>query len=394
MKLWDKGTPLNKQIEAFTVGDDPVLDLQLLRYDCMASAAHAKMLGKIGVLTSAEVDALVAELAAIQTLAEQDKFVIRQEDEDCHTAIEAHLIKKLGDLGKKIHTGRSRNDQVLTALRLLYKDRLHTCREQMDHLIEAVAAWIKKYPDVRFPGWTHTRKAMPSSAALWGGSLVDAMTDNKLLVEGAFQLIDQNPLGTGAGYGIPLPLDRDFTTKELGFSRTQANAIYAQNSRIKFEATILHALTQIMFDLNKTATDLIFFSMPEFGFVALPDEFCTGSSIMPQKKNPDVLELVRARYHQVVAYEFQIKSLAGNLISGYHRDVQLSKEPVLRALDITLSSLSITALVFRELRVNPESCKAAMTDELFATEEAYALVQSGMPFREAYQRIAKKYQNS
>ena len=390
MKLWQKGVPLNKQIEAFTVGNDYLIDQQLVTFDCTASIAHARMLGKIGILTATEVDALVHELNHIKTLAAEGNFTIKQEDEDCHTAIENHLTQKLGETGQKIHTGRSRNDQILTALRLFYKDALETCNEEIDTLQQAMRSFAAKYKTVAFPGWTHTRKAMPSSINLWANSIIDAMEDNKLLLKTALQLVDQSPLGTGAGYGVPMQLDREFTAEELRFSKIQMNPIYAQNSRGKFEATILHALSQIMFDLNKFATDLIFFSLPEYGFMELPDEFCTGSSIMPQKKNPDVLELLRAKYHDVVAKEFQLKSLTGNLISGYHRDLQLTKEPVFSSFQMTLSSLSITALIFKNLTVNEINCKNGLTEELFATQNVYKRVQNGVPFREAYRQVAKK----
>lgn len=390
MKLWQKGVPLNKQIEAFTVDNDYLLDQQLLTYDCTASIAHARMLGKTGILTATEVEALVDELNNIKTLAAEGNFTIKQEDEDCHTAIENHLTQNLGETGQKIHTGRSRNDQVLTALRLFYKDALDACDEEIDTLQQAMRSFATKYKTVAFPGWTHTRKAMPSSINLWVNSIIDAMEDNKLLLKTALQLVDQSPLGTGAGYGVPMQLDREFTAKDLQFSKIQANPIYAQNSRGKFEATILHTLSQIMFDLNKMATDLIFFSLPEYGFIELPDEFCTGSSIMPQKKNPDVLELLRAKYHNVVAKEFQLKSLTSNLISGYHRDLQLTKEPVFTSFQMTLSSLSITTLIFKNLTVNEINCKNGLTEELFATQNVYKRVQNGVPFREAYRQVAKK----
>lgn len=390
MKTWEKKYQLNKQIEDFTVGEDFILDQTLVKYDCRASIAHAKMLGKIGILKEQEVGKLVKELNNIVELDKKGEFRISKQQEDCHTAIEIHLTKKLGDLGKKIHTARSRNDQVLTALRLFYKDELSNCKELIDKLVKTIAKFHKKYREIKFPGYTHTRKAMPSSIAMWGNAFIESMKDNLQVIELATDLIDQSPLGTGAGYGIPFEIDRDFTANLLGFKKLQKSPIYVQNSRGKFEATVLHALSQIMYDLNKIATDLTLFSMPEIGYFELPDEFCTGSSIMPQKKNPDVLELLRAKYHIVVSYEFQIKNIIGNLLSGYNRDLQLTKEPTIKALKITKECLSITNLIFENLKVNKKRCDNALTQEIFATAEVYQLVEKGIPFRDAYRIVSEK----
>jgi len=391
MKLWNEKN-LNKEIEDFTVGEDYILDQKLVKYDCIASIAHAKMLGKIGILKKKEVKKLVKELNNIIELDEEGKFRIKKEQEDCHTAIENYLTKKLGDLGKKIHTGRSRNDQVLTALRLYYKEKLNVCKKLVNQLIQTFKEFVKKYGKIEFPGYTHFRKAMPSSIALWGNSFVDSMKDNLKLINLASELINQSPLGTGPGYGIPyLKLDRNYPAKLLGFKKVQKNPIYSQNSRGKFEGTILHALSQIMFDLNKIATDLIIFSMPEFGYFEIPKEFCTGSASMPQKRNPDALELVRAKYHTVVSFESQIKNTIANLLSGYNRDFQLTKEPIMKGLEITKESLSIMNLIISGLKVNKEKCQKALTEEVYATEKVYQLVKKGMPYREAYQKISKKY---
>ncbi|MFQ5705892.1 MAG: argininosuccinate lyase [bacterium] len=391
MKLWQTHTHPNKQIEDFTVDDDFILDQKLVKYDCIASIAHAKMLGTVGILNEQEVQKLERELNHIIHLDKKGKFKIRKEQEDCHTAIENHLVKKLGDLGKKIHTARSRNDQVLTALRLFYKHELNECKKSVERLIKAIANFSKKYGEIIFPGYSHTRKAMPSAVSMWGTSFIDSMNDNLKVVELSLELVDQSPLGTGAGYGIPLKINRDMTTELLGFKKLQQNPIYCQNSRGKFESTILHALSQIMFDLNKIASDLIVFSMPEFGYFELPEDFCTGSSIMPQKKNPDVLELLRARCHIVVSQEFQIKNIIGNLISGYHRDLQLTKKPIMQAFEITRASIEIMSLIFQNLKVNEDNCAKAMTEEVYATEAVYKLVKGGMPFRDAYKTVAKKY---
>jgi len=390
-KLWEKGYELNSVVEAFTVGNDVVLDQVLIPYDCRASIAHAGMLGKIGLLTADEVEKLTETLEKIIRLYEDGKFTIRPEQEDCHTAIENYLTEELGKLGMKIHTGRSRNDQVLTALRLFYKDQLDECDKRITALIKSISAFTEKEGATEFPGYTHMRRAMPSSIAMWGQSFIDSMEDNRKALNLALELVDQSPLGTGAGYGVPLDIDREYTAKELGFARVQENPVYTQNSRGKLEITILHALSQVMLDLNKIASDLILFSMPEFGYFELPNEFCTGSSIMPQKKNPDVLELLRARYHVIIALEAQLKTQVSNLISGYHRDVQLTKEPVMKGFEIAKAGLEVAELLFGHLVVNKGKCEAALTDDILATERVYALVKQGVPFREAYKRIAKEY---
>lgn len=390
MKLWEKGYKLNKQIEDFTIGKDYILDQKLVRYDCLASIAHVKMLGKAGILKKNEVQKLVRELNHIILLNKKGKFRILKEQEDCHTAIENHLTKKLGELGKKIHTARSRNDQVLTVLRLYYRDELVSCKKLINELIETMEKLVRKYGKTKLPGYTHTRKAMPSSIAMWGNSFVDSMKDNLKMIDFTLQLIDQSPLGTGAGYGLPIKIDREYIAKLLGFKKLQKNPIYTQNSRGKFESTILHVLTQIMFDLNKIASDLIVFSMPELGYFELSKEICTGSSIMPQKKNPDVLEILRANYYIIISYEFQIKNIIGNLLSGYNRDLQLTKEPTTKGLEITKTSLSIMSLVFKNLRVNKEKCSKALTEDIYKTEKVYKLVKKGVPFREAYKIISKE----
>jgi len=389
-KLWEKGYKLDEQVEQFTVGDDYLLDQRLVRYDCLASIAHARGLGRAGILEEEEVERLAEELSRIIQLDEAGEFRLLPEHEDCHTAIESHLARELGELGEKIHTGRSRNDQVLAALRLYYREELARCKQLMGDLVHSLEQFAARYGEVELPGYTHTRKAMPSSVGLWAGSFVESMDDNARLIDVAVELINQSPLGTGAGYGVPLELDREYTAELLGFDRIQENPICSQNSRGKFEATILHALTQVMLDLNKLATDLIVFSLPELGYFELPEELCTGSSIMPQKRNPDVLELVRARYHQVVALEFQVKNTIANLPSGYNRDLQLTKGPTMRGLEVTQATLAVTTVVFDRLGVNTERCRAGLTDEVYATERVYELVRKGVPFREAYRRVARE----
>lgn len=390
MKIWQKGYQLNELIEKYTVGNDYLLDLNLVSYDCIASKAHAKMLHQLKVLKEEELNQLTEGLDEIIQLHKEGRFEIKLEDEDCHTAIENYLIKKLGETGKKIHTFRSRNDQVLTALRLYYKDHLNQIEKKSKLLIKELENLIKNFGSVAIPGFTHTRKAMPFSIRMWCSWLIESISDNMIQVRSVMELIDQSPLGSAAGYGVPIKIDRDMTAKELGFRKVQQSPIYVQNSRGKFEAAILQCLSLILFDLNKAATDLIFFTLPEFNFFNLPDHFLTGSSIMPQKKNPDVLELVRANYHSLVSLESQLKSMVANLISGYHRDFQLTKGPVMQGIEITHLTIDVMVEVFKELQVNEEKCKEAMTPELFATEKAYRLVQSGIPFRDAYRTVAEE----
>jgi len=391
MKLWQTHQTLDQAVETFTVGKDYLLDLELLPWDCRASQAHARMLGKIKLIPPDEVSLLIDGLEEIIALHQKGEFTIRPEDEDGHTAIENYLVSKLGKIGEKIHTGRSRNDQVLTALRLYEKHRIAVFKTQIAGLIELLDQWITRNGSTPLPGYTHTRKAMPSSAAIWAGAFRDAWKDDLDLLQTVGRVLDQNPLGSGAGYGVPLPLDRQMTTTELGFSRLMENPLHAQNSRGKFEGLLLSALTQTLADINRMASDLIFFTMPGLDFFSLPGAFLTGSSIMPQKKNPDVLEILRAKYHELAACEWQVRSIAVNLISGYHRDLQLTKEALLRGLAIAQESLEMTAQVLANLSVNDKACQQAMTGELYAAEKACRLVEQGMPFRQAYRLVAEPY---
>lgn len=390
MKLWN-GHKLHKLVEKFTVGDDYIFDQKLVKFDCLASIAHVKMLGKIGILKNAEVGKIVKELKSIIVLDAAGKFKIKKEEEDCHTAIENYLTKKLGEVGKKVHTGRSRNDQVLTALRLYCKDELKKVRELAVEFIAALKEFIKKYGKVKIPGYTHYRKAMPSTIEMWAQASIESMEDNLKLLDSVFELVDQSPLGAGAGYGVPLNLDREYSAKLMGFSKVQKSPPYTQNSRGKFEGTIIHALSQFTYDLNKIAADLIIFSMPEFGYFDLPGEFCTGSSIMPHKKNPDILEVLRGKHPVLCSMEFQVKGIVSNLMSNYSRVLQLTKEPTIKSFQMTKECLAIANLLFKNLKVNKEKCESALTEEVFATQDVFELVKAGVPFREAYKEISKKY---
>ncbi len=392
MKLWKKDYDVNFEIESYCTDNDYVFDQRLVPYDCKASIAHATMLNKIGIINKQELKLLILGLNEIITLHKDSKFIVKKDDEDCHTAIENYLTAKYGKVGKKIHTARSRNDQVATAIRLYMLDSITTTKNAASNLIKTFQSFKKKYGKIPMPGYTHMRKAMPSSIELWSNAFLDSLKDDILFLDSVYNLVNQNPLGSGAGYGIPLNIDKKLTTKLMGFAKLQENPIYVQMSRGKFEALVLHALTSIMFDLNKLATDLIIYSMDKFGYFELPKEFCTGSSIMPQKYNPDPLEIMRGKYHQVLSFEFQILSTIGNLTTGYHREFQLTKSALMQSFDITISSLHVADLIISKLEVNSDKCKKAMTKELFATQKAYKLVKQGVPFREAYLRVAKEYQ--
>lgn len=389
-KLWG-GAGLDPRIERFTVGTDHLLDSRLVPYDCLGSIAHARMLGKVGLLDGPDVEKLVQALQDLLTISREGQFTIRPDQEDCHTAIEQWLVDRLGDVGKRIHLGRSRNDQVLTALRLYYKGSLQALRKEVQGLAQTVRNFAGRHQQTGMPGFTHMRKAMPSTVAIWAGALADSLSDDDVLLVAALKLVDQSPLGSGAGYGVPLPLDLAMTARELGFAKVQENPVYVQWSRGKFEAAMVHAIGQVLLDLNRVATDLVYYSMPEFGYFELPPEMCTGSSIMPQKQNPDVLELVRARYHMVVACESQLRATVANMPHGYHRDLQLTKEPTFRAIDAAGETVAIMDLVFQGLKVNRGALKAAMTSELYATERAYKLVtEEGMTFRDAYIQVKEE----
>ena len=347
------------------------------------------MLKKIGILSAIEEKHLIEELQKISQEHKEGKFTISIEDEDCHTAIENRLIKSLGDTGSKIHTGRSRNDQVLVALRLYYKSSLDEISSITNQCIEHLQMFGDKN-NFDFPGYTHMQKAMPSNIKIWSNAFADSLVDDLKNLKNVQHIIDQNPLGSGAGYPIPLKIDRELTTSELGFNKIQSNPIYCQISRGKFEALIVDSLSQIMLSLNRLSSDLILFSMPHFGYFMLPEKFCTGSSIMPQKKNPDVLELIRANYHIVNGYGVQVKSLSANLISGYNRDLQLAKKPVINSLNIAKTSLDMMTYIITNLTASKENCLNDLTEDLFATDEVYNLVKEGIPFRDAYRTIAKK----
>ncbi|MCX6752447.1 MAG: argininosuccinate lyase [Candidatus Nomurabacteria bacterium] len=393
-KIWDKkgGMKTNQTVEDYTVGIDYLLDFELLPYDIKGTMAHAKMLHKIKILTSKELNILLGGLDEILSLLKEGKFKIEKSQEDGHTAIEAFLTEHYGEVGKKVHTGRSRNDQSLTMTRLFSKEKLLEIEREVKNLIKEFSIQIKKNGKIKMPGYTHMQRAMPSSVSMWLGSYRDSLEDDLVLIEAAIKVIDQNPLGSAAGYGEnTLGLDRKFTTKELGFKRVQENPMYCAMSRGKFENIVLQAISSVMFDLGKISNDLLLFTTKEFNFFTLPDSFKTGSSIMPQKKNYDVLELMRGNVGIFNGYQNQIENVVKNLPAGYNRDFQLTKEPYIKGMKLALDTALVMILVVKNLEVKKENLENACTSELYATDEALKLVKAGKSFREAYQEVKEKY---
>lgn len=386
-KLWQKDYELDELLETFTVGIDWQSDRELVRADCAGSIAHAMGLQKAGILSKEDVGVLTAELRTIARDAEAGSFAIRKEDEDCHTAIENRLVERVGDAGKRIHTGRSRNDQVLTATRLLARERLLSIRASLLELIATTLDFASRHEMVPMPGRTHMQLAMPSSVGLWAASLAEQLMDDYALLSQAAALADRSPLGSAASYGVPLPVDRNHTASLMGFAGPWHTVLGANNSRGKVEAVILDALEHTALSISKYAQDLILFSLPEFGYFALPRELCSGSSIMPQKKNPDGLELIRSRTAMLGGWAIQAKSIIRSLPSGYNRDFQDTKEPFLRGLSTGLGVVRIMELTFARLEVRPEALRKAFAPEIYATDEALRLVAGGMPFRDAYRQV-------
>lgn len=386
-KLWEKNVEVNAAIERFTVGNDRELDLYLAKYDVLGSMAHIIMLESIGLLTADELAALLAELKAIYRLAEQGGFVIEEGVEDVHSQVELMLTRKLGDVGKKIHSGRSRNDQVLVDLKLFTRDRLRHVAEAVRELFSALQEQSERYAAVLMPGYTHLQVAMPSSFGLWFGAYAESLTDDMLLLEAAYRMTNRNPLGSAAGYGSSFPLDRSLTTRLLGFDSMDYNVVYAQMGRGKNERNVAFALAGIAGTVAKMAFDACLFNSQNFGFVKLPDECTTGSSIMPHKKNPDVFELIRARCNKLQALPQQITLIMNNLPCGYFRDLQEIKEVFLPAFDQLLSCLEMSTYIIRRMEVNTHLLDDSRYDAMFSVEEVNRLAAAGMPFRDAYKKV-------
>jgi argininosuccinate lyase len=393
-KIWQKNSTqsVNSLIEDYTVWIDYLIDMQLISYDIIWSKAHVKMLNKIWVLTDSEKDSLLQWLDEIWELVKKWDFTILKSEEDCHTAIESYLTKKYPSIWTKVHTWRSRNDQILVTTRLFTMDKVSKIIESIETLINSFENKIKEIWEIKMPGYTHMQKAMPSSVWMWLWSIHDSIQDDLLLVKTALEINNQNPLWSVAWFWENVFwLDKEFTAKELWFKKVQSNPMYASYSRWKFENIILQSLSQVMMDLWKFASDMVLFWTKEFDYFTLPNEFKTGSSVMPQKKNLDVMELVRWNSNLFQGYEYQVKEIFKNLMSWYNRDFQLTKEPYLKWIKLALDTIDICNLVVNNLWVNKSKLELACSEELYATEEAYKLVKAWASFRDAYKIVWEKY---
>ena len=386
-KLWEKSVHVTEEIDRFTVGHDRELDLYLAKYDVLGSMAHVTMLHSIGLIADEELHVLLRELRAIYQVAESGDFVIEDGIEDVHSQVELMLTRKLGDMGKKIHSGRSRNDQVLVDLKLFTRDKIREVAEAVRDLFAELQQQSERYKNVLMPGYTHLQVAMPSSFGLWFGAYAESLADDMLLLEAAYRMTNRNPLGSAAGYGSSFPLNRTMTTELLGFDSMDYNVVYAQMGRGKNERNVAFALAGIAGTVAKLAFDACMFNSQNFGFVRLPDECTTGSSIMPHKKNPDVFELIRARCNKLQALPTQVVMIMNNLPCGYFRDLQEIKEVFLPAFDQLLSCLRMATYIVARMHVNEHILDDARYELMFSVEEVNRLASEGMPFRDAYKKV-------
>lgn len=387
-KLWNKGTSLNQKIEHYTIGKDRELDLQLTKYDILGSVAHIRMLHQISLLTKEETELLIKSLHKIYQNSDQIK--IESEIEDIHSQIELLLTQELGDVGKKIHSGRSRNDQILLDLQLFTREKIRQIEEECHFLFECFQENSNKYKEVLLPGYTHTQVAMPSSFGLWFGAYAESLVDDLKLLVAAYEIVNQNPLGSGAGYGSSFPLNRQMTTKLLLFEDLNYNSAYVQISRGKMEKSVSFALSSIATTLSKFSADVCLFNSENFGFIKLPDEFTTGSSIMPHKKNPDVFELLRANANKIIALPNEMALLTNNLTSGYHRDFQLLKESFIPVFDKLIESLNLCTYMAKQIEVNTQILSETQYQYLYSVEVVNKKVIQGIPFRDAYIETAEE----
>ncbi len=387
MKLWEKNVRENPEVDRFTVGKDREMDLYLSKYDVLGSMAHITMLEHIGLLTNDELQLLLAELRKIYKMADEGKFVIEEGIEDVHSQVELMLTRTLGDVGKKIHSGRSRNDQVLLDLKLFTRDEMQQVVMCVKQLFDVLIAQSERYKSVVMPGYTHLQVAMPSSFGLWFGAYAESLVDDLALFEAAYRICNRNPLGSAAGYGSSFPLDRSMTTRLLGFDSMDYNVVYAQMGRGKMERIVSFAIANIASTLSKLAFDACLFNSQNFGFIKLPDQFTTGSSIMPHKKNPDVFELTRAKCNLLQGLPQQITLISNNLPCGYSRDMQVIKELFLPSFDELKDCLQIVAMMMREIQVNEHLLDDSRYDLMFSVEEVNRRVLAGVPFRDAYKQV-------
>ena len=392
MKLWEKSTQIDKEIERFTVGRDREMDLYLAPYDVMGSMAHITMLESIGLLTSDELKVLLQELRKIYEVAIKGEFVIEEGIEDVHSQVELMLTRTLGDIGKKIHSGRSRNDQVLVDLKLFTRAQLQEIAELSKQLFDTLIEQSERYKDVLMPGYTHLQIAMPSSFGLWLGAYAESLVDDMTMLQAAYRMVNRNPLGSAAGYGSSFPLNRTMTTELLGFDSMDYNVVYAQMGRGKMERNVSFAMASIAGTIAKLAFDACMFNSQNFGFVKLPDECTTGSSIMPHKKNPDVFELTRAKCNKIQALPQQIMLISNNLPSGYSRDYQILKEVFLPAFEELKDCLKMTTYIISRLTVNTHILDDPRYQPIFTVERVNELVLQGVPFRDAYKQVGLEFE--
>ena len=385
--LWSKGTQATALVEDFTVGNDRILDMRLAKCDVQGSLAHIKMLESIGLLTQEELDTLTAGLQSILKEIDAGTFVLEDDVEDIHSQVELLLTRRLGDIGKKIHSGRSRNDQVLVDIKLFLKEEVLGIREEVLKLFGTLQQLSEKHRNVLLPGYTHGQIAMPSSFGLWFGAYAEALADDMYMLRGAYSVTDQNPLGSAAGYGSSFPLDRQMTTDLLGFGSLDYNVVAAQLSRGKSERAVASAMGAIALTLNKFAADCCMYMSPNYGFIKFPDELTTGSSIMPHKKNPDVWEIMRGNCNRIMSVESQISMLCSNMPHGYHREFQLLKDILFPALELMHKCLAMADYMLQHIMINEHILEAPIYDYLFTVEEVNRRTLEGMPFRDAYKSV-------
>ena len=386
-KLWEKSVQVNHDVETYTVGRDREMDLYLAKYDVLGSLAHIKMLESIRLLTADELSALTAELRKIHSEIEAGKFVIEEGIEDVHSQVELMLTRRLGDIGKKIHSGRSRNDRVLVDLRLFIRSEIEDIVHHITLLFKTLNEQSMRYRNVLMPGYTHLQVAMPSSFGLWFGAYAEALVDDLTVLKAAYEVTDRNPLGSAAGYGSSFPLNRTMTTRLLGFHSLDYNVVYAQMGRGKTERIVANAIANVAATISKLTFDACMFNSQNFGFIKLADEFTTGSSIMPHNKNPDVFELTRAKCNKLQALPFEISLITGNLPSGYFRDLQLVKESFLPAFDALKHIIDMVNAMMAQVKVNEHILDDSRYDLMFSVEEVNRLTREGMPFRDAYKKV-------
>ncbi|GAA4834852.1 argininosuccinate lyase [Algivirga pacifica] len=386
-KLWEKAYEIDKQVEVFTIGKDRELDLQLAPYDVLGSIAHAKMLQEVGLLEKDEFTSLKEGLSTIYQEIEEGDFEIKEGVEDVHSQVELLLTERLGDVGKKLHTGRSRNDQVLLDLKMYFREEIWKIAQKVQDLFDVLLAQSENYKDVLMPGYTHMQVAMPSSFGLWFGAYAESLVDDLVVLQGAYEISNRNPLGSAAGYGSSFPLDREKTAKLLGFEDLSWNVVYAQMGRGKTEYVIANAIATLSATLSRLAMDTCMYAGQNFGFFSFPNELTTGSSIMPHKKNPDPMELVRGRCNQLMALPTQVMAVISGLPSGYHRDFQQIKEVIMPAFEMLSGCLEMTCLMLSNIKINEELLENPIYNYLFTVEEVNKRVVEGVPFRDAYKEV-------